>query len=707
MNGSQPHTSSSTGADSEERCANCKCDLLTESPDLDQLQSNFGGRLAPSSFEDWCEAEDSGCSFCNIVLAIYRDACAKFRPSDYPEPQKIFVQLTRDHGRYLMVMVIVEEFHYPHLGSIVVYLDGERIWASQGVFFFFGMLADLRPENDQNFSDSETPKLKLVPYASIQQRAFSIECFHLANRWLRNCRANHSECARDIGGEFKFPIRLIDISKDVSRVVVFNVDRRREVSYVALSHCWGDAQPLTTVKSNLDKHMRSGIEKTDFPETFRNAVDISRSLGFRYIWIDSLCIVQDDRQDWEEQSSQMACMYGKADLVLGAAVAASARDGFLGSRPPFREFSIRIPSRQGRGAPLSLRYRVRPWQDTAKADPLDTRGWALQERLMAKRYLAYGGSEMYWVCICSVWCECDCYMFETRHWEKIRNIDKILPREVSSIGEIGPYWRSKVLIPYSFRRLTKSIDKLVALSAVASLFQARFKANYLAGLWKEDLIRELLWKSFDSREARAESSYAPSWSWASVSLEGQWYSYPLDEGNEEPLAEVLEASTDPSTINPFGPVSGGVIKLSAVTWPATVGFDNSFGFDDSEMVELSVDGLSNLCIPLGGFDTPLAALDVTLEDGTRERVPRRLKTNEVIGDFREADGLPIIAVPILLSYDKQQAGMGPRRVQGLLLGRSVSDTRYFERLGTFIAQNISEEEVILLKGMQQEPVVII
>lgn len=565
--------------------------------------------------------------------------------------------------------------------------------------------SDFNPERSQDCSGWQ----EFAPYRGFPSDASSDECLQLANRWLRDCRANHSGCARDIGERFQFPIRLIDTSNDILRLSVLDADHMQSVSYMALSHCWGGSRPLTTKESNLAHHMTPGIDKKDLPKTFRDAVDISRGLGFQYLWIDSLCIVQDNEQDWEEQSSQMASVYGEADLVLGAAVSASADEGFLGTRSPFRESSVLVPAKHGKGPSLPLGYRVVSGNNPGK-DPLDTRGWALQERSMARRYLAYGASEMHWVCVCSAQCECGCYMFTTgRSWMHVHSIKKTLPPNNSLAWEY-PRWRSEVLTPYSSRRLTKPTDKLVALSAFASLFQASFKGNYLAGLWKEYLLQELLWETSRSVEGRSESSGAPSWSWASVSMEGQWVpflDYDYMEGPGKPLVQVLEASTCPSTINPFGPVSCGVIKLSAIALPTTVGFRDSVDSIDKPGIDLSIDVLNDLVESIGWLDTPLAPSNVTLEDGTRERVPRRLKAGEMIGDARGADELPITAVPLL--YAKR---IGRRSVyvimEGLLLGKSVTDARCFERLGTFRVNGTTNSKYVnFVNSLKRQEVVMI
>lgn len=177
--------------------------------------------------------------------------------------------------------------------------------------------------------------------------------------------------------------------------------------YVALSHCWGSSLTLKTLSSNIEA-FRIGIEHRDLPLTFKDAVKMTESLGFHYIWIDSLCIIQDSLADWEEQSSLMAFVYGNSDLVLAASSASSTDDGFLKERTCYRESSLQLACFQNRDKPLYLRYRLlQPKNAAPMLDPLDGRAWALQERLLARRYLAFGSHDTSWTCMTSSACECE------------------------------------------------------------------------------------------------------------------------------------------------------------------------------------------------------------------------------------------------------------------------------------------------------------
>jgi len=275
------------------------------------------------------------------------------------------------------------------------------------------------------------------------------------------------------------PRRLVEISNSTARLCE---DLAGSIAYVALSHCWGSIQPLKTTLTTLQAH-KSGFLFHALPQTFQDAVTVSRKLGFEYVWIDSLCIIQDNKTDWEEQSSQMADVYRGAELVLGATVAGSPDAGFLQNRVTKPEWKLSVKF-QGRRTPTNLRYRVFARHEYGVTGPLERRAWAYQERVLARRFLAYGEREMVWDCVESEACECDCLLDDSNtefcHLNHVKNIEKIFSK--TDLDDLMVYWRDYVLRQYSFRHLTKFSDKLVALSAVAVVFQTKTNGTYLTGL---------------------------------------------------------------------------------------------------------------------------------------------------------------------------------------------------------------------------------
>lgn len=111
----------------------------------------------------------------------------------------------------------------------------------------------------------------LEPYKQSLKSPSLAGCTQLAREWLARCEQSHVECDNEGKSEFEYPIRLIEIIDEPQKLVIADSSRSRSVRYVALSHCWGAAQPFRTCRRNIDKHIKEGISKNELPATFRDA----------------------------------------------------------------------------------------------------------------------------------------------------------------------------------------------------------------------------------------------------------------------------------------------------------------------------------------------------------------------------------------------------------------------------------------------------
>lgn len=267
----------------------------------------------------------------------------------------------------------------------------------------------------------------------------------------------------------------------------------------------------------------------------------------------------------------------------------------------------------------------------------------------------------------------------------------------SDSASIGEYWREKVLTPYSRRALTKSTDKLVALSAAASRLQSKFGITYLAGLWKEDLIPGLLWYierfviTGSRPPIRQESFNAPSWSWVSVDAPLSWHTFFSNCEIQEPLAQVLEAYTRPSTLDPFGPVSHGHIKLSAIARTAIANYDDADGVWTINIAEISGP------FTRARFDTPL---HVTVERDELTQLDvlsaRRLRQGEA--EKSQVSGIGVTAIPLIFArYDDANYWW----IHGLILRESATRVECYERLGVFILTYFENDTRIRMMKRQE------
>ena len=212
-----------------------------------------------------------------------------------------------------------------------------------------------------------------------------------------------------------YPTRLVDVepldgSKD-PRLVVTEKKHDNFARYAALSHCWGAPQALQsqmyprTVKNNIDD-FRNGMSMTQLPQTFQDAIVVVRNLGIRYLWIDALCIIQDDKEDWAREAVKMDKVYGDAFLTIVATSTKSDVEGFL-HRSPLPPV-VRMPY-QAYAAPETgeshyyLSYRRSggnegSWSRVFNESLWSTRGWTFQEYLLSKRVLHFTSTKIFWEC---------------------------------------------------------------------------------------------------------------------------------------------------------------------------------------------------------------------------------------------------------------------------------------------------------------------
>ncbi len=135
------------------------------------------------------------------------------------------------------------------------------------------------------------------------------------------------------------PRRVIDVSgkkDDVVRLLDSEISKdplRTPAPYAALSYCWGLDQKAfyKTTKSNFEEHRR-GILLSSLPKTLQDAVLVCRRLHIHFLWVDALCIIQGDVDDWRRESAQMHSVYASSHVTIAAHAGASCSDGFLGEQ---------------------------------------------------------------------------------------------------------------------------------------------------------------------------------------------------------------------------------------------------------------------------------------------------------------------------------------------------------------------------------------
>ena len=224
---------------------------------------------------------------------------------------------------------------------------------------------------------------------SILAEAGSTFCFRLYSEWLRVCDDCHGHNESYVG---TLPTRVIDIGDDGNSVRLRITSGEVQGIYIALSHRWQRNTPTTTISSLADR--RKGIELDALPKTYKDAICVARNLGVRFLWIDSLCIVQDDPDDWASESRRMEEVYASAYCTIAAS---SASDGFLS--PPD------IESTGHTDTPVAARIDGvhQHFQRDVERGKLNQRGWVLQERALSRRVIHFTGEHAYWECGAVIW----------------------------------------------------------------------------------------------------------------------------------------------------------------------------------------------------------------------------------------------------------------------------------------------------------------
>ncbi|KAK3372575.1 heterokaryon incompatibility protein-domain-containing protein [Podospora didyma] len=367
-------------------------------------------------------------------------------------------------------------------------------------------------------------------------------------------------------------IRLVE-SSDGNEGLMAHISA---AGFMALSYCWGGDQPVKLTRDTYST-LKGGLKLSNLPQTLQDAVWVADAMGFRHLWIDCLCILQDDDNDKALEVSRMASYYGRATLTLCAASAPRCTDGFLDRREdsPFATGPVRLQlrskeSRENAGA----LYLVE--EADAPVEPTASRGWTLQESLLSRRILIFGRRQLYWSCVNS---------FAGCGGSKVTLTDRIVPGAqsllVDGIYPVGSLidnptsnqWQV-IIKEYTRRSLGWAADKLLAVSALAAHMVAMSQKRgeeplYAAGLLVNQRepstwLRQLLWHPEAPDLTRRASDYrAPSWSWASVDGPLQIRSW---RANLTTYATVESSSVQVSVPTAlYGSVAGGHIVLAART----------------------------------------------------------------------------------------------------------------------------------------------
>lgn len=362
------------------------------------------------------------------------------------------------------------------------------------------------------------------------------------------------------------PARLVEISgSDASPIlrIIETASCPRDGEYMTLSHCWGGADLLTLRESCVD-NMKEGIVWSSLPKTFQDAVTVTMWFRIKYLWIDSLCIIQDSREDWERESKRMKQIYKNSFLTIAATKAVDPTRGLFVDRNPdvVRISKVHAQwSRELKGDYLFVYCHL--WEDEIVRSPLLKRAWVCQERLLSRRILHFGRSQLFWECQDLEACE----TFPESLPPKIHEASSLLSKRLLLFNGEDSHkenWGS-IVSQYSNGNLTNISDRCIAFAGIVEELQAFAQSEYVAGFWRHNLEHQLLWSiTHLRRTVRPQSYLAPSWSW--LSIDGEVFPTQFFEG--KPLLEILDVSVTYSGDNPLGPIKHGYINARGILGPA-------------------------------------------------------------------------------------------------------------------------------------------
>ncbi|KAI0189473.1 HET-domain-containing protein [Astrocystis sublimbata] len=358
--------------------------------------------------------------------------------------------------------------------------------------------------------DASTYPLSRSLGTPINTAPASDKSIELIRYWLKTCSDKHNCGIQDVPPSL--PSFLLAIGDD--HVHLMDTTGKPKDRYIALSYCWGTRGQRTLLSSTNKKQLLEGIAPEELDTTIQEAICVTKLIGFHYLWIDALCIVQDDE----------AMRFFEIRDTAGGAYAQ------LIFEVPYLNNVSDDSSRTVVLVPKELVSRR--WM-YGKPEEWHLRAWTLQEGIISPRCLQFGTEQTTWTCHHGTmqyrdsdgWVtgrnaetDASAVLTRERHRAQIRDqASQIIwrGRWHDQPDRVWSTWCS-IVTEFSGRKIRKQDDRLPAISSVAKGLSKAINDDYICGLWKSQLHRQLLWH-WDTRPMRSEevSGFQPSWSWAS------------------------------------------------------------------------------------------------------------------------------------------------------------------------------------------------
>jgi hypothetical protein len=426
---------------------------------------------------------------------------------------------------------------------------------------------------------------------------------------------------------------------------------------------------IKTTRGNVKQHM-SNIDWKELNQIFKDAIAITKRIGCQWIWIDCLCIIQDDELDWKEESSKMADVYSNSFLNVAATFSATSTGSCFSDRkfyhsdqnyfePRNKAWSTEVLNgghRPSMGLCVRISHCLSHQHITGdsellrrQASPLLDRAWVFQERLLAPRTLHFGSSEMTWECNSCLACECGGISETQTPTRGLKPAFAYVCQNRVPREEILDLWR-KMVEEYTSLSLTQLSDTPNAVAGLASRISSKLGSDYLAGNWAEDLPQGLLWSVVGNRQSLGERRRSPAinpsiptWSWMSLycaTQSGAKVSFHqlrnIDQDHRLSVQWCPSVTVSADT-NPFGDVPLGHLEITTAVVSGTIKATTTSVrflvidkdgsghvlFSDCPADEGVVDGMEVMCMLFGSTRRKLQivlALKRSMESGCYTRL---------------------------------------------------------------------------------------
>ncbi|KAH7402863.1 heterokaryon incompatibility protein-domain-containing protein [Pyrenochaeta sp. MPI-SDFR-AT-0127] len=339
--------------------------------------------------------------------------------------------------------------------------------------------------------------------------------FSLLGEWLRDCNDNHSDHRYDFAKEdIRLPTRLLNVG-DSENIKLHLYETKEaegtERKYIALSHCWGGATPLRTEKGTYAAH-RIAIKFENLPELFQDAVVVTRKLGVQFLWIDSLCIIQDDEEDWKYEARRMEEVFALAYCTIAATTAKNSNEHFL---PRLGKRFVKLVENNA-ATPFSV-YACEVgegFNHDVENGLLNKRGWVLQERALSPRTIHFTATQTYWECGSVIRCDNLTQMAKPSNLLSSSRFPMTTAGPPS--GGVSSVFE-KIFARYSELALTHSKDRPYAIGGLERRLNEFYRTESSHGIIHCCLGKSLLWQRSGKEPLKEISDHkietVPSWSW--------------------------------------------------------------------------------------------------------------------------------------------------------------------------------------------------